>query len=182
MTTINIQFHALPEEVTTFAKQCMEDFNLYAVAMRYFPFEAVEVGVDEMVGLTDVTPPYRELTLTLTKPLLLVKNDSDFKERTPNRVRILLEQIKPEGLRQIALSAQTDDAEVLPVWKEIASRLKKLTRAGVIALNPDTGAASPARMFRYTPGAEVTASGGIPMLPIAGGNLLMFSSLVDAAK
>lgn len=182
MTTINIQFHALPEEVIAFAKQCMEDFNLYAVAIRYFPFEAVEVGVSKMVSLTDATPPYRELTLTLTKPLLSVKDDSDFKEKTPNRVRILLEQIKPEGLRQSALSAQTDDAEVLAVWKEIASRLKKLTRTGVIALNPETGATSPARTFRYTPGAKVTASGGIPMLPIAGGNSLIFSSPVDIIK
>lgn len=181
MTTINIQFHALPAEVAAFAKQCMEDFNLYAVAMRFFPFEAVEVSVDELGSLSDAVPPYRELALTLTKPLLPAKNDSDFKERTPNRLRILLATIESEGLRQIALSAQTDDPNALSIWKKVANRLKKLTHTGVIALNPDTGAMSPARTFRYTPGAKAAASSGVPMLPIAGGNLLIFSGPVQVA-
>lgn len=174
MTDISIQFHALPEEVTAFAKQCMLDFNLYAVAMKYFPFELIEVTAEEMEKIADAPILYEELGLTLKKPTLPAKDNVDFYVNNPARLRITLARKDPKGLRQIGLSARTDDVDALAIWKKIATRLKSITKTGVVALNPDTGATVPARTFRYTVGAKAMASTGVPMLPLAGGNLVIF--------
>ena len=52
-----------------------------------------------------------------------------------------------------------------------------MTRAGVIVMNPDTGASGWERTFRYTEGAKEIASAGVPMLPIGGGNLVIFPEI-----
>jgi hypothetical protein len=174
MADISIQFHALPEEVTAFAQQCMQDFNLYAVAMKYFPFEAAEVTAEEMGKLSEAKALYEELGLTLQQPRLPAKDNVDFYLNNPARLRITLARKEPAGLRQIGLSARTDDVDALAIWKKIARRLKGITRAGVVVMNPDTGASGPERTFRYTAGAKALASSGVPMLPIAGGNLVIF--------
>ena len=175
MTDISIQFHALPEEVTAFARQCMEDFDLHAVAMKFFPFEAVAVTSEEMGKLSEATRPYEELAFTLDKPLLPAKNTMDFHVNNPEGLCILLATPTAEGLRQIALSARTNDSEALAIWKKIAKRLKSITYTGVIVKNPDTGLTSPERTFRYTSGAKELASTGVPMLQVAGENVVIFS-------
>lgn len=152
----------------------MQDFNLYAVAMKYFPFAVEEVTAEEMGRISDPGSLYEELGLTLKQPTLPAKDNVDFYVNNPARLRITLARKAPEGLRQIGLSARTDDADALAIWKKIARRLKDMTRTGVVVLNPDTGATVPARTFRYTAGAKAMASTGVPMLPLAGGNLVIF--------
>lgn len=174
MTDICTQFHALPEEVTAFAKQCMEELGLYAVAMKFFPFEATEVTAEEMGKITQASLPHGHLALTLTKPKMPAKDQFDFYAKNPGHLHISLPTKDPEGLRQVALSTRTDDPELLSIWRKVARRLKGMTRAGVFVMNPDTGASGWQRTFRYTEGAKAMASTGVPMLPVAGGNLVIF--------
>jgi hypothetical protein len=101
----------------------------------------------------------------------------DFHDKHMDRLIIHLPTRKSEGLRQVALDARTGDPEVLSIWKKIARRLKGMTRAGVIVMNPDTGASGWERTFRYTEGAKEMASAGVPMLPIGGGNLVIFPEI-----
>jgi hypothetical protein len=174
MTDICTQFHALPEEVTAFAKLCMEDFDLYAVAMKFFPFEATEVSAEELGKITEASLPHGDLALTLTKPKLPVKDQLDFYNKNPGHLHISLPTKDPEGLRQVALSTRTDNPELLSIWKKVNRRLKGMTRAGAFVMNPDTGARGWQRTFRYTEGAKAMASTGVPMLPVAGWNLVLF--------
>ena len=171
MANILIQFHALPCEVTALVKQCVEDFNLHAVAMKYFLYEVVEVGAHEMTQLSEPTSSFRNLAITLEKPVLSLTDN--FKEQNPSCLQIGLEKIGVEGLRQIALSARTDDLQALSVWKKIAKRLKSITRTGVVAVNSDTGEQSPVKTFRYTAGAKAAALAGVRILPFAGGGVLL---------
>ena len=48
MADISIQFHARPEELREFVKQCVSDFGLHVVAIRYRPLEAVELAGDRL--------------------------------------------------------------------------------------------------------------------------------------
>jgi hypothetical protein len=174
MADILIQFHALPEEVFSFARHCMEDLHLYAVVMKYFPFENVEVSAQDILHFSKTTSPFRELAFTIKKPILSSKDE--FTKNNPSRLQIGLPILNPEGLRQVALSARTDNSDELLIWRKIANRLKKITNVGVVAMNPESGATCPAPTFRYTSGAKSLASDGVPMLPVAGRNLIKFVS------
>ena len=52
--------------------------------------------------------------------------------------------------------------------KKMASKLKRITKAGVIGINPDSGAEAPFRTHRFTEGARLLEKSGIKILPIAG--------------
>jgi hypothetical protein len=172
MADISIQFHALPQELLPFVQQCVADFDLYIVAMRFFPFEAIEVRPDDLESVFSESSPYRELGFTLHKPTIPVKSNTDYVDKNPDSLRIDIQRTSKEGLRQTWLTARTDNVEALAVWRKIGKRLKEMTQAGVIAVNPDTGATALSRTFRYTAGAKALESSGVLMLPAAGGCIL----------
>ena len=43
MSSVNIQFHALPEELLALATEWAKDFPLYLIAIKFPPYEAIEV-------------------------------------------------------------------------------------------------------------------------------------------
>ena len=177
MTDILIQYSALPEEVLEFSKKIVSDFNLYVVAIKQSPFRAFLTTAKEMDEIVNHILPRGEFVFTIKNPVLPAASIFDFKEKNPTLLRATLPKMSKEGLRQISLSTRTDDPESLVVWKKIAVRLKQITRTGVIVRNPETGAISQSRTFRYTSGAKSLAVTGVPMLPVAGGNILIFSEL-----
>jgi hypothetical protein len=175
VTDISIQFHAIPEELLALVRTAVIDFGLHIVAMRYFPFAATEVGLDNLENVFAAGSPYCELGLTIDKPVIPLTGAMEFLDKNPGALRLAVERASKEGLRQSFLVARTDNSAILATWKEIAKRLKKVTQAGVTVTNPDTGAFVQDRNFRYSAGAKALASSGVPMLPIAGGNRIEFS-------
>jgi hypothetical protein len=174
MADISIQCHALPEELLPFVKQCVADYSLHVVAMRFFPFEAIEVDRDRLDDIFSESSPYEELGFTLHPPALPAKSNTDFYDKNNDELRLDIQRTKKQGLRQTWLTCRTDSAEALAVWKKVAKRLKGMTQTGVIAVNPNTGASVASRSFRYTAGAKVLEQSGVPMLPAAGGCILKF--------
>ena len=178
MARIAIQFHALPDELLSLVKSIMHDFGIHVTAMRFSPFEAIEVTPDTLDNVFAENSPYEELALTVDRPVLPARSNTDFAEKNPNKLRLDIRRVHPDGLRQTFLSAHSEDATALPLWKKIAQRLKAATKAGVIVKNPDTGASVEDRTFRYSPGAKALAARGVRMLPLAGGNLIEFPESV----
>ncbi len=176
MADINIQFHALPEELRRFAEQCVHDFDLHVVAMKYFPFEANEVPQDSLSSVFSTTALFRELAFTLERPVLPVVSNLDFYDKNSNKLRLDIQRPTKDGLRQTWLACRTNDTTALSVWKQIAKRLKKITKAGVIVVNPNSGCSAPCSSFRYTAGAKALECEGVRMLPAAGGNIIKFPS------
>lgn len=174
MADILVQFHAAPEELLDFVRTILTDCGLHVVAIRYFPTGAVEVNVDSLDRVFAKTSPYRELVFTIGAPILSAQSGMDFTDMNPSSLHLSIERIGEKGLRQSSLSARTEDATALSTWKNVAKRLKQMTRGGVIVRNPDTGASAQYRSFRYTAGARALASRGVPMLPFAGGNICEF--------
>ena len=176
MTDISIQFHAIPEELLALVRTAISDFGLHVVAMRSFPFAATEVGPDSLENVFAAGSPYRELGFTIDQPVIPVTGAMEFLDKNPGALRLTVERASKEGLRQSLLSARTDNSTMLAIWKKIAKRLKNMTQAGVTVTNPDTGAFVHDRSFRYSALAKALASSGVPMLPIAGGNRIEFST------
>jgi hypothetical protein len=174
MADISIQFHALPEELLPFVKQCVNDYALHVVAMRFFPFEAIEVSPDGIDDIFSEASRYRELAFTLHQPVLPVKSNTDFFDKNPGKLRLDIQRKSHHGLRQSWLACRTDNSEAFAVWKQVAKRLKKMTQTGVIVVNPDTGATVPSRSFRYTAGAKALELSGVTMLQAAGACILKF--------
>ena len=174
MKRVSMQFHALPEELLAFTKQLMSDYPLHLTAMRYFPFEAIEVPPERIDAIFSADSPREQLAFTVDEPVLPATGTMNFADKNPDKLRLDIQRPTAAGLRQTMLSAATDNPNALAIWKDAAKRLRAMTRAGVVAKNPDTGATGYERTFRYSEGAKALAARGVPMLPIAGGNLIEF--------
>jgi hypothetical protein len=168
MAGISIQFHALPEELLALAKQCVADFGLHVVAMRAFPFGAIKVRPNELDAVFLNSSPYRELAFSLHEPVWPATSQLNFYDKNPNGLRLDIKRKEPKGLEQTLLTASTSDPVALSVWKKIAKRVKGMTQAGVVGVNPDTGATALFRSFRFSPGAKALEASGVAMLPFAG--------------
>src|SRR5271156_548730 len=107
MADISIQFHALPEELLPFVKECIADFNLHVVAMRFFPFEAIEVKSHDLDAVFSDSSPYEELGLTLCEPSLPVKSNTNFYDKNPDLLRIDIRRTEEKGLEQTRIAART---------------------------------------------------------------------------
>jgi len=168
MADISIQFHALPEELREFVKQCVADAGLHVVAIRFPPYKVVELDADQLdVEFAD-PPTYKELAFTLEKPSLLVTPESDFGVWNPDALWLHIGERTKTELRESHLSARTENAAALAVWKKIAKRLKAMTEKGALGIQPDTGATGPVRWHRYTAGAKALEASGVAMLTITG--------------
>ena len=178
MADISIQFHALPEELLLFVRECMEEFGLHLVAMRFFPFEAVEVGPERLDEIFSGDSLFRELGFTTDPPVLPATSNLDFADRNPDKLRLNIQRVTADGLRQTGLTCRTEDKSCLKVWRKIARRLVARTAGGVVTTNPDSGISDePCKSFRYTPGAKELADRGVVMLPSAGGCTMRFVDL-----
>jgi hypothetical protein len=174
LTDIHVQFHALPQELLPLVREWVTEFGLNAVALKFSPFELKQVAPEELETVFADDSPYAEIVLTLAKPSLQASHQMDFADKNPGALHVGIKRIGAEGLRQTFISARTNDPRSVATWKEAANRLRKVTKAGVIAVSPDTGARSYNRTSRYTAGAESMASLGVAMLPIGGGVTLKF--------
>jgi hypothetical protein len=172
MADILIQFHALPEEVAQLIKQCVLDFDLCVAAIKWFPFEVENVDATRLDEVLSPASPYSEMALSTSGPLSLSSKWGEFWDRNPDKMRITIGKRSPRGLEESSMSARTSDERALGIWRQVAKRLKAITQAGAIAVNPDTGATAKVRNHRFTKGAKALESEGVPILPVAGGCVL----------
>lgn len=157
-------------EVLSFVKGCISDFGLHSTAMKFFPFEAVEIVSTDIDRVFIESASFRELALTLERPVLPAENQMDFLDKNSGCLLVTIEHPTRTGLPEACLRARTEDSAALSVWRKIAARLKKMTVAGVTATNRKTGQGAFYRSIRYTPGAATAEAHGTAMLPPQGPN------------
>lgn len=174
MTDISVQFHALPEETLLFVKELVCDFDVNLVAIQLRPFGVKKIDCTSIRSLLANEPMSRRFGFVLGDPDFRALNELDFADRNPDYLRLDIGAVTEKGLGQSWLSARTENGDAIKIWKMIAARLRRITKSGVTAVNPHTGATSRMKSFRYTAGAKALAEEGTPMLPIAGGSLLRF--------
>jgi hypothetical protein len=174
MADISIQFHALPRELLSMAKDWINQFHLRVVAVKFNPFEAVEINGEQLDRIFADVSPYSELAFLTQTPVLPAMSSRDFFDKNPEKLRLDIGRRTDRGLEQSWLTSRAQNLEVTAIWKGIARDLKKITHAGVVAINPETRAAAKISSYRYTDGARLASSTGVPILPPAGTALLRF--------
>jgi len=95
-------------------------------------------------------------------------------DQNPGALSLDLGRRTDVGLEESWLTSRTDNPTLLASWRKFLKQVRSLTRAGAIALNPQTGAISRLKDHRYSVGAKLLESQGVPMLPAAGTARLHF--------
>ena len=168
MADISIQFHALPGELLPFVRQNMAEFRLHLVALQYRPFILNEIDPNRLDAYISEHSSIERFQFTIESPVLSVAHELEFSARNPDSLRLDVGRRTENGLNESWLCARTENPVALATWKTVAKRLKRITVKGAIAINPKTGASSPARGHRFTQGARVLASSGVAMLTVTG--------------
>lgn len=165
MGSLSIQFHALPEEVNdmVMAIRSLEGFNITLMGGAPFRAEAWDGRSLAFENVGEIS-----LGFTLYPVDLNCVSRYDFVIQNPNALVLDVGQLTKEGLKRSWLSCKTDDEVSLSKWKEFATIIKKKTKAGAVAINPQSGETSVMKSHRYTEGALKLFQSGIDMLPVGG--------------
>lgn len=174
MADISIQFHAALKELISFTSECVREFGLHVTAIRFHPFETVVVEPARL-GEIIADSSIRRLALTLSLPVIGAKTLNRFLDQNPNAMLLDLGRLSDAGLKESWLTARTSEADALRAWKQIAGKLKETTRAGAVAVNPQTGASSKLKTHRCTAGARALQGQGVKMLPAAGTSVIVYA-------
>ncbi len=178
MTDILLQFHIVPEELLSLVSRFIKQDGAGLLKVSYPPFQAAEVVPATMAEeLRDAA--VCSVALTDGRPTLPASGMLGLLASNPGALVIDIGRVTSKGLTESALSARTDNVRLLARWRRIANELRKITRTGVTAVNPDTGATAPARNHRFSVGAKALEQQGVPMIALGNGVLLRFDTDTD---
>ncbi|HSP79830.1 MAG TPA: hypothetical protein VLQ93_14960 [Myxococcaceae bacterium] len=173
MTGISIQFHALPEETLPLMQEYVRQSGLHITAMKFPPPEGRLIGVDDLhEGLLE--GGVRRIAFTLEPPVLTEETSNRFFDHNPDALILDPGRLTEKGLEESWLSARTSNEAALKVWKRVARKLRGITKAGAIAINPDTGATAHIRIYRSTAGARDLQAKGVVMRSLGGGSIIQY--------
>lgn len=167
---ISIQFHAAPDELFSFVEEAWDLRPWTLTAMRFFPFQAVEIERDHLTAWFTKSSDFSRLAFTLGKPTLPASDGLDFATKNAHHLRLDCGRRTDNGLEQSWLSARTDHPQSLAAWRRVATMLKRRTVAGVVAVNRSSGATAIIKSFRYSNGARALERDGVVILPPQGPN------------
>lgn len=167
MKKITIQFHATLEELVEFINSISSELGLFVTVMVLRPFALRETDgalSDEALSIDgDI-----RIIFTAQKPSVDAASPNNFYDLNQGTIGLHIGRLTEQGLKESALVFMSDDKEKAAIANKVASKLKKLTKTGAIAVNPVNGAEANARSHRYTPRAKALYDDGIKILPVAG--------------
>ena len=170
MSSIIIQFHASVEEILAFVDSTSMKLGLTSVLLQKEPFNAksLQSHEDAISSIDNSKRTNISIALLQDEALLTANSRQEFKRVNSSAVLIDIGNETKFGLQESSLSFGSDNEEFYRIAKKIAARLKRITKAGAIAINPDTGAEAIMRSFRYSAGAKEKYDKGGTIRPVAG--------------
>lgn len=171
MTSLSVQLHAAPDELAAFIDDVAKELGLHIVLFRFLPSFSCELVADsrKLADVMDLKQG-QQVVLLAASPKLIGSNQLQFYDHNPEFISFHFGKWLPQGLGQSSMGCKSEDEATISIAKEIAKRLKKVSKAGVVITNPNSGASALSKTFRYTAGALALEQAGVQMLPI-GGNL-----------
>lgn len=167
-----IQFHATPEELFEFIRCLRSETSFSLAIIGWKPFALRLIGKSEDFDFSGLNNIERKtsLRIVLSNQESLVSADSEgrFYDNNPGCVTIDIGECSPAGLGESALSFIASDLDAIKFVNKVVSKLKKMTTAGVIAVNPNTGANGKIRTHRYSQGAKTLSDNGVKLLSLTG--------------
>jgi hypothetical protein len=170
MSDISIQFHAIPDELVPLVKELVSEPQVHFLGMGSPPFTVTEIS-PEQIEQAMLDRSYWRFAFTKEKPIPPIVSQKEFGERHPCALILDVGRRTNRGLEQSWLACRTFDLPLPDAWRRFARKLRAITTAGAVAVNPDTGASAIVRNHRYTPGAKELNESGVPMCS-AGGTFL----------
>lgn len=184
MKSISMQFHATPDELFKFLWEVGSELSLNIIVASLRPFKLKKIS------------SFRDIELLATelgenrylRTHLLVK-DADCSADTPNDFLDLnkgctvvnMGNLSDSGLEESSFMFRSEDEQAAEVAKKIASKLKKASKAGVLAINPVNKVEVLYKSHRYTDGAKHLYDAGVKLLPLAGNSLLKIPSYASTS-
>ncbi|NUQ76262.1 MAG: hypothetical protein HUU21_22205 [Polyangiaceae bacterium] len=173
MTDISTQFHATPKELMVLVSAFTHEHTVYITAIRFSPFEARQVNELEVEPVF-LDNSVERIVLTIRPPVLPANSMNHFLDRNIDALILDIGRLNNAGLKESWLTARTNDKEALNTWRKLVKKLRAMTRAGAVAVDPKTGATTKLRAHRFSDGAKDLEVVGVPMLPVAGSARLRF--------
>jgi hypothetical protein len=170
MTRVQLQFHAVADELLALADEWMSSHGLHGVVQRFWPdFLVRPVAAGEAVAAAaSALGDVRRICLRPSPLDISADAPHTFLASNPDCLVIDLGQRSEEGLRESTLAGSAEDADVLKLWQKLVRETRKRTHAGATLVNPQDGARRPLPKSRHTEGAHELAASGVPMLALAG--------------
>jgi hypothetical protein len=181
MPSVQIQFHADPEEAVSLALQLARRNGLTAVLERFFPeYEAVVVGEgdDEASKRLGQSGQIRRVALCRTDPDPAATSAQDFVARNTGCMYLSIGRRLEDAMRESALDGVTDDHDTLRLWRRVVRQAKSEMHKGATIRNPFTGDEARSASHLHTPGAHALAANGVRMLAAAGATEFVFDDCV----
>jgi hypothetical protein len=181
MAKIGTQFHAAPDEMINFIKDCMKEYNLYAVIIQSFPQFAAKLTNPVDVVLNNI-PTLQTFMVTFYtyKPDLEADNQMDFLEKNPDGLHFYLGKYYENQLLESSIGSIVEDNDTLKIWKKIISKFKKNTYTGAWVVNHEMGTKGYYKNRRYTEGAKKLFLTGVKILQFPGGNHIILSESLES--
>lgn len=174
MKKIMIQFHSTLEELVEYLNSVSSELGLFITVMVLRPFALREIDGELSVEELNVDGDIR-IIFTVQKPSMDASSPNNFYDLNQGAIGLHIGRLTEQGLKESTLAFMSDDKEKAAIANKVASKLKKLTKAGAIAVNPVNGAEASARSHRYTEGAKALYHEGVKILPIAGNSFFKLS-------
>lgn len=175
MKKIMIQFHSTYEELVEYINTISSELGLVMTLMVLSPFAVRKIESELSIDDLNIEADIR-IIFTNQKPSMNASSPNNFYDLNPGAIGLHIGRLTEQGLKESALAFMSDDKEKIAIANKVASRLKKATKSGAVAVNPANGAEVNARSHRYTLGAKSMYDEGIKILPVAGNS---FFKLAD---
>lgn len=174
MKKIMIQFHATLDELVDYVNRISSELGLFVTVMALKPFSLREVDGELCVNTMSIDGDVR-IIFTTQKPSTDASTPNCFYDQNPGTIGLHIGRMTEQGLKESSLAFMSDDNEKIAIANKAASKLKKITKSGVIAVNPVNGGEANIRSHRYTEGAKDLYDEGVKILPLAGNSILKLS-------
>lgn len=179
MTTFTLPFHGERSELIALAERWMREQGVFVAVERFFPrygASAVPDGVP-LASAVEELGPVRRVCLRKREFELGSITPSEFLNRNPECLVMILEPLTDDGLRSTAISARMEDVEELRWWIALVRVEYEKMHVGAWSTDPESDRRVPVPEHRHMQGAHDLAAAGVPMLAAAGSAIFAFDDV-----
>lgn len=179
MTTFTLPFHGEHDELVALAQRWVRELGVFVAVERFYPRYGADAVADgtPLASAVRELGPVRRLCLRKREFELGATTPSEFLQRNPECLVIILEPLTDDGLRSTAISARMADVDELRWWIALVRAEYERMHVGAWSSDAATGLRMHVPGHRHTQGAHDLAAGGVRMLAASGGAILDFDDV-----
>ena len=167
MKSVLVQFHTTHQEFADFLTGVAIELGLHLVLRRSKPkLPPKEIAIDDIINviMDNIDVEYKQIIVLIDKPNIDLNGNFLNIDPCEGAIEFCIGALTSQYLRQSSFSVITDNQHVLEIANKIATKLKKITKAGVTAAIDKSIVY---RTERYTEKAMELQNQGIKKMPFA---------------